>query len=91
LAQETDIFLHTDPVGEHGEGFLTGTLKERELLEVGGLLFLEPEDIKNVSMGAIWNFGKRTRLSWADVKIMEHKGPVCKAWVHRDRNGSNPM
>jgi hypothetical protein len=27
-----------------------------------GLLFLEPEDIKNVSLGAIWNFGKVTGL-----------------------------
>jgi hypothetical protein len=41
--------------------------------------------------GGIWNFGKGTGLSWADVKIMGHKGPVCKAWVHRDRKGSNPM
>jgi hypothetical protein len=39
-------------------GFLGGTLKERELLEMGGLLFLEPEYIKNVNLGAIWNFAK---------------------------------
>jgi hypothetical protein len=54
--------LHRDPVGEHGGGFLTGTLKERGLLEMGEFLFLEPEDIKNVSLGAIWNFGKVTGL-----------------------------
>jgi hypothetical protein len=27
-----------------------------------GSLFLEPEDIKNISMGANWNFGKVTGL-----------------------------
>jgi hypothetical protein len=27
------------------------------------LLFLEPEDIRNVSLGAIWSFGKVTGLS----------------------------
>jgi hypothetical protein len=36
---------------------LQGTLKD-----MLGLLFLEPEDIKNVSLGAIWNFGKVTGL-----------------------------
>jgi hypothetical protein len=29
------IFLHRDPVRKHGGGFLTGTLKERELLKMG--------------------------------------------------------
>jgi hypothetical protein len=43
------------------------------------------------SGGAIWNFGKGTGLSWADVKIMGHRGPVYEAWVHRDHKGSNPM
>jgi hypothetical protein len=33
LARETS--LHRDPFGEHGGGFLTRTLKERELLETG--------------------------------------------------------
>jgi hypothetical protein len=27
-----------------------------------GAFFLEPENIKNVSLGAIWNFGKATGL-----------------------------
>jgi hypothetical protein len=41
--------------------------------------FLDPEDIKILSLGAIWNYGKGKGLSWADVKIMGHKGPVYKA------------
>jgi hypothetical protein len=35
--------------------------------------FLEPEDIKNVSLGAFWNFGKVTGLP--SIK-MGHKGAV---------------
>ena len=30
--------------------------------------FLDPEDIKILSLGAIWKFGKGTGLSWAVVK-----------------------
>ena len=46
-----------------------------------GSFFLEPEDIKSISMGAIWNFSKVTELPQID---MGHKGPVNKAWVYRD-------
>jgi hypothetical protein len=38
-----------------------------------GSFFMEPEDIKSISVGAIWNFGKATGLLWFD---MGHKGPV---------------
>jgi hypothetical protein len=37
--------------------------------------FLEPEDIKRVSLGVIWNFGKATGLPYI---VMGHKGPVNK-------------
>jgi hypothetical protein len=37
------------------------------------LLFLEPEDIKDVSLWAIWKFGKVTGLPLIE---MGHKGPV---------------
>jgi hypothetical protein len=40
-----------------------------------GSFFLEPENIKNVSMEAIWNFGKETVLPQI---VMGHKGPVNK-------------
>jgi len=37
---------------------------------------LDPEDIKSLSLGAIWNFseGKGIPLNW--YQIMGHKGPV---------------
>jgi hypothetical protein len=43
--------------GPLGRAPLLGTPKD-----MLSLLFLEPEDIKNVSLGAIWNFGKVTGL-----------------------------
>jgi len=53
--------------------------------------FLEPEDIRVLSLGVIWNFGKGTGalLSW--YQILGHKGPFYKAYVHQDRKASNPM
>jgi hypothetical protein len=38
-----------------------------------GSFFLEPEDIKSVILGAIWNFSKVTGLPGID---MGHKGPI---------------
>jgi hypothetical protein len=35
--------------------------------------FLDPEDTKSVSLGAIWNFSKLTGLPLIDIG---HKGPV---------------
>jgi hypothetical protein len=43
--------------GSLGTAPLLGTPKD-----MLGLLFLETEDINNVSLGAIWNFGKVTGL-----------------------------
>jgi hypothetical protein len=31
--------------------------------------FLDPEDLKILSLGAIWNFGKGTGLAWADIRL----------------------
>jgi hypothetical protein len=41
-------------------------------------LFLDPEDIKILSLGAIWNFGKGTGLSWADIRLWGTKGPSIR-------------
>jgi len=30
---------------------------------------LDQEDIKILNLGAIWNFGKGTGLSWADIRL----------------------
>jgi hypothetical protein len=38
-----------------------------------GSFFLDPEDIKSISLVAIWNFSKKTGLPYID---MGHKGPV---------------
>ena len=38
-----------------------------------GTFFLEPEDIRSLGLGAIWNFSKATGLPWFD---MGHKGPA---------------
>ena len=38
-----------------------------------GSFFLEPENINNISLGAIWNFSKATELPLID---MGHKGTV---------------
>jgi hypothetical protein len=50
--------------------------------------FLDPEDIKVSSLGAIWNFSKGTGLSWADIRLWDTKGlsirPGCIGAV-RDR------
>jgi hypothetical protein len=38
-----------------------------------GSFILEPEDIKSLGLGAIWNYSKVAGLPWFD---MGHKGPV---------------
>jgi hypothetical protein len=40
-----------------------------------GSFFLEPKDIKSISLGAIWNFSKVTGLRLFDTG---HKGPLTK-------------
>ena len=39
--------------------------------------FLDAEDIKSLSLGAIWNISKGTGLPWSSI-IMGHKGPVLR-------------
>jgi len=41
-----------------------------------GSFFLDSEDIRNLSIGAIWKFGKGKGLLL--VQNMEHKGPVLR-------------
>jgi hypothetical protein len=45
------------------------------------------DNLKSITLGAIWNFSKVTGLSWID---MGHKGPVT-ATVHWHCKGSNPV
>jgi len=44
-------------LGEHEGDPFTGTF-ERKRKCISGFLFLDPEDIKKLNLGAIWNFSK---------------------------------
>ena len=53
-----------------------------------GSFLLEPEDIKSIGLGAIWNCCRAVGLSLLE---MGHKGPdLIKAQVHRGLEASNP-
>jgi len=52
--------LHRGPVGEPGGGLFAGTSKRKE--KYIWVPFLDPEAIKILSLGAIWNFSKGTGL-----------------------------
>jgi hypothetical protein len=49
-----------------------GTLRHTYL----GSFFVDPEDTRGLSLGAMWNFIKGTGLSWLGLKLKGHKGPV---------------
>jgi hypothetical protein len=44
-----------------------------------GSLFLDPEDIKRLNLGVIWNFSKGTGLPSTDIKLRSTKGLLIKA------------
>jgi len=37
--------------------------------------FLGPRDLKILSLGVIWNFGKGTGQSWVDIRLWGTMGP----------------
>jgi len=53
--------LHRGPVGEPEGGSFAGTFERKE--KHIWVPFLDPETIKILSLGAIWNFSKGTGLS----------------------------
>jgi hypothetical protein len=55
------ISLYRGPTGEPRGDLLAGT-SERKGYYIW-VPFLDPEDVKNLSLGAPWNFGKGTGLS----------------------------
>jgi hypothetical protein len=60
-ALDTGISLHRGPNGGPGEDSLSGTFERK-----GYYIWfpsLDPEDIKFLSLGAVWNFGNGTGLS----------------------------
>jgi hypothetical protein len=54
------------------------------------VLFLDPDAINILSLGAIWNFSKGTGLSRVDISVRGTRGPVSKSYLQRDHKGSNP-
>ena len=54
-----------------------------------GSFFLDPEDIKILRIGTIWNFGKE-QVSFNSVQNMGHKGPILRPSCIGAQKGSNP-
>jgi len=55
------ISLHRGHVGEPGGGLFAGIFERKK--NYIWVPFLDPEDIKILSLGAIWNFSKGKGLS----------------------------
>ena len=55
-----------------------------------GSCFLEPEDVKSLVLGAIWNTNTETGLPWLDIRLKGTKGP-SKGLATSGRKGSNPV
>jgi hypothetical protein len=71
------LSLHRGPVGEPGgDSFSGGFFKEEK--KYIWFPFLDLEDIKILSLGTIWNFGKGTELSCADIRFWGTKDPYIK-------------
>jgi len=60
-ALSTGLFLHRVPFGETGGGLFARTFERKE--KYIWVPFLDPEAIKILSLGEIWNFSKGTGLS----------------------------
>jgi hypothetical protein len=50
---------------------------------------LGPKDVG--SLGAFWNFSKRTGLPWVGHEVTRHKEPIKKAYMHRTKKIRNPL
>jgi hypothetical protein len=56
-----------------------------------GSYFLDPDDVRNLSLGAVWNFIKGQDSHDLDFGLRGCKGSVKIAYVQRARKGSNPL
>ena len=50
------------PAGESGGGSFAGNFERKKNAYLGSF-FLDPEEVKSLSLGAIWNFNKGTGLA----------------------------
>ena len=73
--------LHRGPVAEPGGGSFAGTFERKE--KYMRVPFLEPEAIKILSLGVIWNFSKGTGLSRVDIRLWGTKGPSIRRTCNR--------
>ena len=64
------LITHTTNIAMSAQTPSAASLRHAYL---GSSFFLEPEDFKSISPGAIWNFSKATLLPYIDTG---HKGPV---------------
>jgi hypothetical protein len=77
------LSLHRGPVGEPGGGSFAGIFQRNE--KDMRVPFLDPEDTKILSLGAIYNFDKGTEFSSADTRLWGTKAlsirPRCVGTV----------
>jgi hypothetical protein len=74
-ALAADNSIHRGPTGEPwGEGSCT-----RDFEIIFGLLFLDPENVRSLSLGAIWNFSKGLGFPMTWHQIMGQKEPVWRS------------
>jgi len=78
------------------EGTAAHVLCESEALATSKYVYLSsfllhPEDVRNLSLGAIWNPIKGTRLVWFGYQPNWHKGSVIKelTFIGTDRTRSS--
>jgi hypothetical protein len=62
-----------------------------EKKSISGSLFLDPEVIKGLSVGAVWNFSKGTGLPWADIRLWGTEGPFVRPRCIRNVRGRTQM
>ena len=66
------LSLHRGPVGEPGGGSFARTFERKG--KYNWVPFLDPEDIKILSLVTIWNFSEGTGISLADIRLWGTKG-----------------
>ena len=83
-ALETGNTLHRGPVGEIGGGSFSGTFKrqmkggsgnEASLIKLFWAPFLDPDYVRSLSLGALWNFCEAP-MTWN--QNMGYTGPVMR-------------
>ena len=56
-----------------------------------GSFFLDPEDVRSISLEAIWNFSKGTGFPWLGQQTTGHDGPVNKGLRASGPKGLEPI